>query len=37
MVHTAGQAKTKLINPNPNDAKSAWILSAPAREKIVDE
>jgi hypothetical protein len=37
IVHTAGHAKMKLMRPNPQEARSAWILFAPARLKIVEE
>jgi hypothetical protein len=37
MVQIAGKAKTKLTSPNPKDARSEVIKSAPDSEKIVDE
>lgn len=37
MVHTAGQAKTKLTRPKPNEASSAVMLSAPALANTVLE
>jgi hypothetical protein len=37
IAHTAGQAKTKLIRPNPKEARSASMLDAPASWKIVEE
>ena len=37
MVQIAGQAKTKLTRPKPQDAKSAAVTDAPASLKTVDE
>ena len=36
IVHTAGQAKRKLINPNPQEARRDCFASKPAEEKIVE-
>ena len=37
MVQTAGQAKTKLTAPKPQEARSASRLVAPALTKTVEE
>lgn len=37
IVQTAGQAKRKLIRPKPQVARRAFMLEAPASEKMVEE
>lgn len=36
-LQIAGQAKTKLTNPNPNEARRAVMLFAPDCSKMVEE
>jgi hypothetical protein len=36
IVQIAGQAKTKLTNPNPHDARRELVTEAPDREKTVE-
>ena len=37
MVQTAGQAKMKLIRPNPHEPSRALVGDAPARTRMVEE
>ena len=37
IVYTAGKAKSQLMRPKPKEARSAWMLSKPDWEKMVEE